>query len=211
MGDGFMNGYIEGYREFPACNHVQDIGPENIGYTNGITWEGLPFEAEIYCYGEKGNEQKELAIIFPDIYVEEDDCEDYELDYEEISDDEDSDGGYTVHYKRAENNVAGFSYQMEIKEYSVLPIGMVDRGQETNFKILQWYLSYIEDLGLITFTSEMRSCAVFYYTDINGTDLVQIRTGLITNGKEEAKTDLTFRDFPYRAENKKTNIFKVVK
>lgn len=177
-----MNGFTESYVDFPACNHVMDIGPENIGYTNGLTWDGCPFEAEVYCYGE----QKELAVIFPDIYLEEDDCE-------EISDDN-------------ESNVTGFKYTIKLKDFSVLPIGMVERGQETDFKVLKWYLSYIEDLGLIRFTGAMRNCAVFYYTDINGNDLVQVRTGLITNGQEDAVTDLTFRDFP----NRKKCVLKLV-
>ena len=93
MGDGFMNGYTEGYHDFPVCNHVVGIGSENVGYTTGITWDGLPFEAEVYSYGEGEKQIKELAIIFPDLGVEEDDCEEYEyeFDYAKESNDEDKD------------------------------------------------------------------------------------------------------------------------
>ena len=36
--------FTEGYKDFPICNHVLDIGPENIGYQTGIFDDGLPFE-----------------------------------------------------------------------------------------------------------------------------------------------------------------------
>ena len=52
---------------------------------------------------------------------------------------------------------------------------------------------------------------MFYYTDVNGNDLVQIRTGLITDGRVEATTDLSFRDFTYREKSKNKNFLRVVK
>ncbi len=215
MGDGFMNGYTEGYHDFPVCNHVVGIGPENVGYTTGITWDGLPFEAEVYSYGEGEKQIKEFAIIFPDLGVEEDDCEEYEyeFDYAEESNDEDKDWRYTEYYKKKtkESNVTGFSYEIELRDFSALPIGMVDRGQESSLKIIQWYLEYVEGLGLVEFISSMRSCSVFYYTDVNGNDLVQVRTGLITNGIVEARTDLDFREFPYRQGTVNKSLLKVVK
>jgi len=33
--------------EFPVCNHTKDLSEENIGYTIGVTSDGVPFEAEI--------------------------------------------------------------------------------------------------------------------------------------------------------------------
>ena len=134
-----------------------------------------------------------FEYIIPDIYVEEDDCEDLEDAPVETS------------------NIEGFKYEVQMQNYSVLPIGMVDRGQEENFKILQWYLNYIEETGLVQFTGNLRSCSVFYYTDVNGNDLVQIRTGLITDGRVEATTGLSFRDFPYREKSKNKNFLRVVK
>ena len=38
--------FTEGYKDFPICNHVLDIGPENIGYQTGIFDDGLPFEVK---------------------------------------------------------------------------------------------------------------------------------------------------------------------
>lgn len=184
----FTDYFFEGYKDFPICNHVQNIGPENIGYTTGMTSIGLPFEVEVYCYG-KGNElQKELAIIMPDCYAEEDDCnsEFCSMEAKKLEDD---------------TNITAFSGEMEIVDYSVLSVGMIERGQEESFAIIQWYLDYIEALGIVRFKGNMRNCAVFYYTDIYGNDLVQIKTGLIMNGKVEAETDIQFRDFPNRTKN----------
>ena len=107
--------------------------------------------------------------------------------------------------------MTGFSYEIELRDFSALPIGMVDRGQESSLKIIQWYLEYVEGLELVEFTSSMRSCSVFYYTDVNGNDLVQVRTGLITNGIVEARTDLDFREFPYRQGTVNKSLLKVVK
>lgn len=191
--------FIEGYKDFPVCNHVQDIGLENKGYQTGMFDDGLPFEVEEYEYGEGDARVRELALIMPDLYVEEDDCEDseYEFDYEEIE----------------RSNVECFRYELELKECCVLQIGMVYRGQEDNFTIISWYQEFLESMGVVEYISELRSCSVFYYTDINGNDLVQIRTGLITNGKEEAVSHVELRNFPNRkSSNKRINsILKLVK
>ena len=191
--------FVEGYKDFPVCNHVQDIGPENKGYQTGMFDDGLPFEVEEYEYGEGDAKVRELALIMPDLYVEEDDCEEpeYEFDYEEIE----------------RSNVECFRYELELKECCVLQIGMVYRGQEDNFTIISWYQEFLESMGIVEYISDLRSCSVFYYTDINGNDLVQIRTGLITNGKEEAVSHIELRNFPNRKSSNKRNnpILKLVK
>lgn len=193
--------FVEGYKDFPVCNHVQDIGPENKGYQTGMFDDGLPFEVEEYEYGEGDSKVRELALIMPDLYVEEDDFE--EPEYESESE-----------YEGVERfNVECFRYEVELKECCVLPIGMVFRGQEDNFAIISWYQEFLESIGIVEYISELRSCSVFYYTDINGNDLVQIRTGLITNGKEEAVSHVELRNFPNRkSSNKRINsILKLVK
>ena len=54
--------FVEGYKDFPVCNHIQEIGPENIGYQTGMFDDGLPFEVEEYEYGEGDSKVRELAI-----------------------------------------------------------------------------------------------------------------------------------------------------
>lgn len=211
------NQFVEGYRDFPICNHIQEIGPENIGYQTEMFDDGLPFEVEIYEYGQGENYMKELAIIMPDIYVEEDDVEDFDyvFDHAEIDDSEDLDWGDTEYCEKVHgSNIEGFRSTMTLRDYSTLPIGMVLRGQEDCFSIINWYQEFIEGMGIVEYVSDIRSCSVFYYTDVNGNDLVQVRTGLITNGKEEAVSKVELRDFPLRKEGTKkkdTSIFKLVK
>ena len=188
--------FVEGYKDFPVCNHIQEIGPENIGYQTGMFDDGLPFEVEEYEYGEGDTKVRELALIMPDLYVDEEDCD--EIDYEVDNEDDEL------------PKIEGFRYEMELKEYCVLPIGMVSRGQEDKFTIISWYQEFLEVMGIVEYVSNLRSCSVFYYTDINGNDLVQIRTGLISNGKEEAVSNVLLRDFPFRKKVKE-KILKIVK
>lgn len=179
--------FVEGYKDFPVCNHVCGVGPENKGYQTGMFDDGLPFEVEEYEYGKGDSKVRELALIMPDLYVEDDDCE--EPEYE-------------------------FGYEKELKEYSVLPIGMVIRGQESSFPIIRWYQEFVEEMGIVEYVSNIRCCSVFYYTDVNGNDLVQIIIGLIINGEEEAVSKVLLRDFSFRKRpNSKMNKsnFKIVK
>ena len=196
--------FVEGYRDFPVCNHIQEIGPENIGYQTGMFDDGLPFEVEEYEYGEGDSKVRELAIIMPDIGVEEDDCEDveYDLDYD------------TYDKSSEKSNIEMFQYKMELKDYSALPIGMVLRGQEDSFPIIKCYQEFIEEMGIVEYVGDIRTASVFYYTDVNGNDLVQVRTGLITKGVVEAVSNVPLRDFSFRKEGAKkhaTSIFKLVK
>ena len=196
--------FVEGYRDFPVCNHIQEIGPENIGYQTGMFDDGLPFEVEEYEYGEGVSKVRELAIIMPDIGVEEDDCEDNEYDLD-----------CNAYDKSAEkSNIDMFQYKMELKDYSALPIGMVLRGQEDSFLTIKWYQEFIEEMGIVEYVGDIRTASVFYYTDINGNDLVQVRTGLITNGVVEAVSNVPLRDFSFRkegAKKKAASVFKLVK
>ena len=207
--------FVEGYRDFPVCNHIQEIGTENIGYQTGMFDDGLPFEVEEYEYGEGDSKVRELAIIMPDIGVEEDDCEnaEYDFDYTDAEDDE-YDLDYNAYDRSSEkSNIEMFQYKMELKDYSALPIGMVLRGQEDSFPIIKWYQEFIEEMGIVEYVSDIRTASVFYYTDVNGNDLVQVRTGLITNGQEEAISHVELRNFPNRKLSTKRNkqILRLVK
>lgn len=177
--------YIEGYKDFPICNHILEVGPENVGYQTGMFDDGLPFEAEEYEYGDDNCRMREFAIIMPDLCVEDDDCDEPE---------------HATGCDRMENKIEEFHYSIKLKECSVLPIGMVFNGQEDNFSIIKWYQEFIEEAGVVEYVSDVRSCSVFYYTDMNGNDLVQVRVGLITNGQLEAVSNIKMRDFPMRKE-----------
>ena len=220
--------FMESYHDFPICNHIQGIEPENLGYKPGVMVDGTPFEAEVYEYGEGSGRQRELAVIMSDGNINSDDArmfledmeeEEYEFDYAELEDDDDLDWGYVVHCKPVEkekSNIEGIHYDVEMQDMCVLPIGMVLRGQEKDFTILQYYYEYLIEMGLIQPTGDICSASVFYYTDCNGQDLVQIRTGLIIDGEQMAKCSMNFLDFPVnamrkKAEKKASAKFKVVK
>lgn len=57
------------------------------------------------------------------------------------------------------------------------------------------YQEFIEEKGIVNYLSDVRSCSVFYYTDVNGNDMVQIRIGLITNGQKEAISNIRLRNY----------------
>lgn len=192
--DIYLGKYMELGMDFPLCNHTQGIGPENVGYQTGVMDDGQPFEVEVYTYGDGDEKMSELALIMPDIYVEEDDLDD------DMEDNEDG-------LEADKSNVIGFSYEVEMKDYSVLPIGMVVRGQETSFPIIKWYVDYIEEMGIVEFLGDVRGGSVFYYTDANGNDLVQVRVNLISNGKEEGRMHFSLRQFMQTYRNE----FKVLK
>ena len=39
--------FVEGYKDFPVCNHIKEIGSENIGYQTGM----LDDESDAIGYG----------------------------------------------------------------------------------------------------------------------------------------------------------------
>ncbi|MBR1623016.1 MAG: hypothetical protein IJ675_03820 [Pseudobutyrivibrio sp.] len=41
-------GYFEANYKPPVCNHKEGLSYRNIGYSIGITSDGVPFEAEAY-------------------------------------------------------------------------------------------------------------------------------------------------------------------
>lgn len=51
--------FVEGYEDFPVCNHVLEVDSENIGYQTGMFDDGLPFEVEEYEYDENDNRDSE--------------------------------------------------------------------------------------------------------------------------------------------------------
>ena len=41
-------GYCSCDYDFPICNHTKCVSEENLGYMRGVTFDGIPFEAEIF-------------------------------------------------------------------------------------------------------------------------------------------------------------------
>ena len=195
--------FTEGLFDFPRCNHSQAIEKENIGYTVGITDDGFPFEAELTRYEYNGCMHEELAIVMADMGYWDDENEDvFDNGKEEES--------------LSEDKVVGFENQIEMKDYTVLTIGMLDNGQEEDSRVIRWYVDYVSEMGLVEFTTNVMNGSVFYLVDELGNDLVQIRIGLVTDDRKEATTPLSFRPFysdcyeDFEKEEKRKN-FKVLK
>ncbi len=125
-------GFTESLFDFPRCNHSQGIGKENIGYTAGITNDGFPFEAELTRYGRDDGFYEELSVIMPDMgYWDEPDDEDI------ISGNESDEGADPEETDNADENIIGFANEIELQDFTALPTGMIDEGQEEDIEILK--------------------------------------------------------------------------
>ena len=173
--------HIESLMDFPVCNHTQGITESNIGYVSGLFEEGIPFEAELFRYGSGDELQEEIALLLPVIKKV---------------------GNRTENIAYNQGTVVGFEYEINIKDLSVLTIGMVEHGQELEVDVVRQYVEFLESNDIVQFTGSMQSGSVFYFTDVNGNDFAQVHVGLITCGRQEAITPLHFRNFPMRTTKK---------
>ncbi len=109
--------YIQSMMDFPVCNHTLGVTENNIGYVSGILDGGIPFEAELFQYGENNDLQKEISVLMPIIKNRS------ELDCTQNN----------------KGNVIGFEYEIEINDMSVLTVGMVENGQESDENTIRYY------------------------------------------------------------------------
>ena len=82
--------------DFPVCNHTLGVTENNIGYVSGILDGEIPFEAELFQYGENNDLQKEISVLMPIIKNRS------ELDCTQNN----------------KGNVIGFEYEIEINSYT---------------------------------------------------------------------------------------------
>lgn len=166
-------GYVEGSYDMPICNHTQNIEKYNIGYTQGITKGGVPFEAELF----EADGTRTISVIMPSIYES-------NIVSEEPDDEED-------------NNLIGFQMQVEEVDYSILDIGMVDEGEEDDLEVVQKYVDFLVRNEIVSFASNMINGTVMYRVDINGNDLTKVLITMKDKNGDIAYTDLEFRPFNY--------------
>ena len=181
-------GYLESSKPAPVCNHTVGIQHENIGYTQGVAFDGNPFEAELW----KDGSVTVLCIIIPE-------RKDFLPD---------SGNHHGEHEGSTDGNIISFGKKTEWYNHSVLSFGMVDRGYLDSINIADRYVTYLIDTGLFYFTDTVRNGVVRLLTDVEGNDLACILVTLTADGCVEARTHLKFRDFPGRP--RKTNL-KIVK
>lgn len=73
--------------------------------------------------------------------------------------------------------------------------------------VVQRYVDYLIDIGVISFCSDVLNGAVFDRIDVLGNNFAEIKITLQEDGEKFAKTKLNFRKFP----NTKKRKFEVIK
>ncbi|NHM13555.1 hypothetical protein [Xiamenia xianingshaonis] len=152
----------------PDCNLFEGVELENTGYTEGVLKDGTPFAAELYS---RGPHTIAMNIVLPEIpqYVS-------NKNVETASDFPDS-------FAEAEDN-------------GVLAIGMTYRERQSSLEELMYYTCYLEDMGVLSFVSELREGDLEILTDRKGNPVVCDRVTLVDDGKTIAKPHLKFKPFP---------------
>ena len=166
--------YYKSEFDYPVCNHVLEVDSSNIGYTLGITHDGVPFEAELW----KDSEEILLQVILPKIF-------DRAIDK----------NGRDVVLQHKNDSIACFNSEAVKQSNSVLAVGMIDDGYEENIDQIEEYLVFLEEKGIISFVSDMRNGGIYYLIDSNGKNLVGVIVSLRINNMEQASTTLEFRKF----------------
>ena len=155
--------YEKAGRRIPLVGAPLGVTSDNLGYTQGIMWDGTPFEAELWT----GGMDVILAVVMPETKVSQE---------------------FLPHEPLVCGNVAGFHNTVSCADGSVLRIGMVDRGEDVRVETIQGYVKKLVDAGLVRFTTAARNGSVRYVTDENGTDLVQVIVALTVDGERLAFT-----------------------
>lgn len=180
------DGFLTFKSEFPVCNHIQEVDSDNIGYVQGLFLDGTPFEAELWT----NENERSLTVVMP----------------------EDTDFTHDIARGRntlRDGNTLGFHNEVQTFDHSVLTVGMVDRGTEDDLSVTMKYVQKLTDAGLVFFTGLMENGAVFYMTDVTGSDLVRINIALEIDGNTVAKTPLRFRSFPTNPKPRECKVIKL--
>ena len=165
--------------DFPACNHSFRATSDNIGYVQGMLIDNRPFEAELFI----ANNECVLGLIMPVV--------------KEIKNREERDKVCNSDFlKNKKGNVLGFTRKAEFVDNGILTLLMLKLDEETNLNVLNSYVAFLEEMGIVKFLTAERNCYIEYYNDINGTDLVRILIALeYDNSEVVATTPLRFRQF----------------
>lgn len=173
--------YYEARYPFPICNHVKELSANNLGYTQGIMSNGVPFEAELW----KSKNSVNVSFVLPELIFS-----------------EKRESGLQC------GNVIGFHNQVERFCNGILNIGMVDNGQIDDFEEVIQYIDFLKENGLIEFTGQVENGAGFRCVDMEGNDLIYLVVTLEEDDEELAEVFLEFRDFPNYFPKKTIKVIK---
>lgn len=164
-----MGTYIELKYDMPCCNHTDGVSKHNIGYSVGVTGDGVPFEAELFEDGETVT----MSVILPSIF-----------DSNPVGDIK----------NKMDSNIIGFRNECLAEDFSVLDIGMVDEGEEDELDVVQQYVDYLIDNSIVSFACNMQNGSVLYRVDVRGNDLTKVVITMSEPDEMWAYTDLDFNN-----------------
>ena len=169
--------------DMPLCNHKECMSDSHLGFAKGITYDGVPFEAELTQHGKT----KTLCVIMPAIFYSSPIKADLEKEYKEDSDIIEIPG-------------------VEDYDVSILDIGMVEEGIEDDISVIIKYIDFLIEHEILSFLSNLYNGTVMYRVDELGNELAKILISLEDEEGVLAYTNLSFN----RKETSRTQI-KVVK
>lgn len=174
--------YYETKYDFPVCNHKNCLSSNNLGYSVGITCDGIPFEAEIF---EAGSEMT-LSVIFPSPFAP----------------------SLTTPPDKSDSGILSFHDQFPMVDNGILDIGMADYGEEDDLGIVQKNVEFLVDRALVAFASDVCNGTVQYLVDIMGNELTKVLITLKSGDDFWAYTDLEIRPFAHVPRKKIVNFKK---
>ena len=161
---------------FPVFNLSEGVDESNIGYTQGIIGDNIPFAAEIWQY----EDEETLVVYMPDLGMI--NREDYiEENLEQFVDEEDP--------------AVGAELETVYYDLSVLNRFMTCESIEGIFEVNEFYKEYLEQAGIIEFTSNIQNGYVTYYKDRNGLDVIAFSVLLREGENVIAKCKLPMTPF----------------
>ncbi len=138
----------------PSCNHLY-ADETNYGYTVGLTSKGVPYEAELF--DSDGDINFHIVLPFlSDLYVEHD----------------------VRKNSFIENKVKPFVSRTTVKNNAVLTIGMIEDSDSFSDKTLWNCVDYLEEEGLVQFTSNHRNGYMYSLFDFDGNRVVAVNVTL---------------------------------
>lgn len=164
--------------EAPSCNHICGITSKNKGYTQDTTYDGIPFEAEIWTNGKR---ETCMTVVLPDLQFAGEQpsfrppFEDVEL------------GDHRYAYPDEE----------ESRNFGILTRRMAFDCAEKSYAVILDYLTFLEDNDLVQFLGNAKNGYVEYLVDREGNRVASVIITLKGEGCR-AMTQLRFTPFSTR-------------
>ena len=160
--------------DFPYIQYnfsPRNIGRENIGYAHGVTIDGIPYMAEKWEIDGKVDVCFYLPVL-EDLIDGMDEAEEEKCEA-----------------------MAQSAERYDVKGGQMLCIGMVDNCVENEIPVMEAYFEYLDTVGLLEFTTQVRAAYYLLLTDINGNDVFALTVTLEEDGNVLAVTPLRWIPF----------------